>query len=49
METRTLEDYVEDMVSDGKSPDDVWAVARQTRWATVADEAREQARKLLGL
>jgi len=49
MESRTLEDFVEDMVTEGKSPDDIWAVARQTRWASVADETRELAKKLLGL
>ena len=49
MESRTLQDFVEDMISDGRSPNDVWVVAIQTRWASVADETRELAKKLLGL
>lgn len=43
---RTLEDFVEDMVSNGADSFGVRAVASQTRWRDRKQEAQELAKKL---
>jgi hypothetical protein len=44
MEERTLEEFVEDMVSDGRSLGDIRAVARSTRWETKMLEVLDYAK-----
>jgi len=43
---RTLEDFVEDMISDGRSPMAVRAVAFATRWAPQRDKAFRMAERM---
>jgi formylmethanofuran dehydrogenase subunit E-like metal-binding protein len=45
-EPRTLEDFVEDMVSDGRTQHQVKYVAQSTRWKPQAEEAFRMAKKL---
>jgi hypothetical protein len=45
--SRTLEEFVEDLVSNGASPLHVRAVASQTRWRDKKYEAERLARELL--
>lgn len=52
---RTINEFVDDMMSDGKSVEQVRAVASQTRWAgekdqvvTAAKERRKAIRKMCG-
>jgi hypothetical protein len=40
VEDRTFEDFLDDMLSNLRTPEQIWAVARNTRWADRADEAR---------
>jgi hypothetical protein len=42
-EKRTLEEFVEDLVTNGRSADQVRAVAICTRWAPQAGEAYDMA------
>ena len=44
-EDRTFEDFLDDMISDCRSPEEIWAVAKNTRWADRANEARDAARE----
>jgi len=44
--TRTTEDFVEDMVSDGRSWKEIKYVAMCTRWSNVITEVKETYRKL---
>ena len=46
MEMRTLEDFVEDMVSDGRTQEEIRAVAFSTRWKDRAEEAFRQAKRM---
>lgn len=41
MEQRTVEDFVEDMVSDCKSLDEILMVAMSTRWVGHKDEIKK--------
>jgi hypothetical protein len=43
---RTLQEFVEDMVLEGRTPQQVFAVAMSTRWANVAHKARRTAAHL---
>jgi hypothetical protein len=43
--SRTLEDFVEDMVSNGRKPVEVRAVALATRWRPFIEEAEEMTRE----
>jgi len=43
---RTLNEFVEDMLSDGKSLQQIIAVARCTRWETRIEEIKEIVGKL---
>lgn len=36
---RTIEDFVEDLISDGRTPKQIRAVARSTRWEHFSEEA----------
>jgi hypothetical protein len=46
MDDRTWEDFVEDMLLRGRTPDQIWTVAMNTRWVNHANEAREHAARL---
>lgn len=43
---RTLYDFVEDLVSDGKSFKQIRMIAAATRWSTCQDEIKEEYQKL---
>ena len=45
-EGRTLDDFIEDMVSDGRTAGQVRAVACTTRWAPQTNEAHAKAQAL---
>lgn len=39
-QTRTLEQFVDDLITDGRKPREIHAVAMATRWASRAAEAK---------
>jgi hypothetical protein len=47
MGERTLDDYLDDMILNRRTPQQIWAVAKATRWASQADEALQMAEKRL--
>lgn len=44
---RTVRDFVEDMVSDGKTFTEITTIAMNTHWRSRMDEVKEKARKLM--
>ena len=47
MDKRTIDEFVEDMVSNGRSLSQITVVALCTKWAPYLDEIIEKAAKLL--
>ena len=47
MENRTVEDFVEDMVSNGKTEEQILAVTMTTRWSNSKGEVVKIYRKLM--
>ena len=47
-EIRTIEDFVEDMISDGKSLKQILVVAESTRWKNFKKEIKETYQKITG-
>lgn len=45
---RTLEEFVEDLISDGRTPKEIRAIARSSRWSGQADEAKNLAERMVG-
>lgn len=39
--TRTVQDFVEDMLSSGRSAKQIMTVAESTRWKTVINEVKQ--------
>ena len=48
MENRTIEDFVEDMISDGRNLKQILAVAASSRWTNSEDKIKETYEKLTG-
>jgi len=42
MENRTVQDFVEDMVSDGKSLNEILIVTVNSRWANHKEEVKKE-------
>lgn len=40
MEKRTVRHFVEDMLSDGRTPKDILAVAKSTHWESQIEEVK---------
>ena len=48
MQNRTVQDFVEDMVSDGKSLNQILIVAANSRWVSHKDEIKKEYSELKG-
>jgi len=46
MENRTLEDFVEDLITDGRSLNQILIVAFNSRWRSHEEEIKKMYRKL---
>lgn len=42
---RTVDEFLDDMLSNLRTPEEIWAVARATRWASQADEIKAEAER----
>ena len=40
MENRTVREFVEDLLSDGRTPDEILVVAENTRWKVDVEEIK---------
>jgi len=48
MKNRTVQDFVEDLVSDGKSLNEILTVATSSRWVNDKEEIKKEYRRLRG-